>query len=429
MHFRRAFWLLCIPALMFTIPLFGQVEVGTCSTYTPQYTTIQSAVNASSPGTVIYVCPGTYPEQVRITTNLTLQGLGLGTEQGAIVTVPAGGIPVRDGIFGTPIAPQIYIADEANVTIANLVVDGSGDNITTCSVDPIGIYFQNASGTVTRSAVLNEVLPGGYTGCQSGEGIFAESAPGSTSNVTVSNTIVENYQKNGITGNEVGTTLTATGNTIVGQGSTTGAAENGVQIAFGAAGTISSNFVADDIWGPDTSSDTGDAASGILVYASTGVSITSNTVTSAQFGIAVETDPVLGPSNSSSIASNTVDATQIFDAIDVCSDSNTVKLNTINGAAESGIHLDDSCTGSTGSNNTVKNNTVTLACAGILEGSGATGNSFTPGNTFYNVGTTLLTGSDTCSQFPSFNDLAVGSQLAAQSQAKTSRPSFKPAKH
>ena len=31
------------------------------------YTTIQSAVNASGPGATIKVCPGTYPEQVRIT--------------------------------------------------------------------------------------------------------------------------------------------------------------------------------------------------------------------------------------------------------------------------------------------------------------------------------------------------------------------------
>jgi parallel beta-helix repeat protein len=428
MHFCRMLFLCCALALLFVVQAFGQVEVGSCSSFTPVYPTIQSAVNASSPGTTIYVCPGTYPEQVRITINLTIQGLGSSTEQAAIVTVPAGGIPVRDGIFGTPVAPQIYIADGADVTVSNLVVDGNGNNINTCAVDPIGIYFQNASGTVTRSAVLNEVLPAGYTGCQSGEGIFAESSPSNVSNVNVNNSIVENYQKNGITGNEVGTTLTATGNTIVGQGSTTGAAENGVQIAFGAAGSISSNFVADDIWGPDTSSDTGDAASGILVYASNGVSITSNTVTSTQFGIAVVTDPVLGPANSSTITSNTVNATQIFDAIDVCGDSNLVKLNTINGAAESGIHLDDSCTGSTGSNNTVKNNTVTLACAGILEGPGTGGNTFT-GGTYYNVGQTVLTGSDTCSQFPSFNDLGIRAQLALSSQAKTGHPSVRPAKH
>jgi hypothetical protein len=428
MHFRLAFWFCCVLALMFTIPAFAQVEVGTCSTYTPVYSTIQSAVSAASAGEVIYICPGTYPEQVRITTSLTLEGLTSGGDQAAIVTVPAGGIPVRDGIFGTPVAPQIYVADGANVTINNLIVDGNGNNIATCAIDLIGIYFQNASGVVTQSAVLNEVLPSGFTGCQSGEGIFAESISGSISNVTVNNSIIENYQKNGITGNEVGTTLTATGNTIVGQGSTTGAAENGLQIAFGAAGTITSNFVADDVWGPDTFSDTGDAATGILVYASSGVSITSNTVSSTQFGIAVDSDPVLGPANSTTIASNIINATRIFDAIDVCSNSNTVKLNTINGAAESGIHLDDTCTGSTGSNNTVKNNTVTLACAGILEGSGATGNSLT-GGTYYNVGQALLTGSDTCSEFPSFNDLVVRSPLTVQSQLKASRARVKPAKH
>lgn len=430
MHLPRALCFCCALALLFTAHAFAAtVEVGTCGPYTPVYSTIQSAVTASSPGDTVYVCPGTYAEQVRVTIDLTIQGLSSGTEQAAIVAVPTGGIPVRDGVLGTPVAPQIYIADGANVTISNLTVDGTGNNITTCAVDLIGIYFQNASGTVTRSAVLNEILPAGYTGCQAGEGIFAESSPGSTSIVNVNSTIVENYQKDGITGNEVGTTLTAADNTIVGQGSTTGAAENGIQIAFGATGSVSSNFVADDIWGPDTVSDTGDAASGILVYASSGVSITSNTVTSTQLGIAVVTDPVLGPANSSTISSNTVNATQIFDAIDVCSNSNTVKLNTISGAAESGIHLDDSCGGATGSSNIVKNNTVSLACAGILQGAGATGNFFAPGNTFYNVGQTLLMGSDTCSPFPSFNELGEPSHLAATSQAKASRPAVKPVRH
>jgi len=112
----------------------------------------------------------------------------------------------------------------------------------------VGIYFQNASGTVTESAVLNEVLPAGFTGCQSGEGIYIESGSGGISTVNVNNSTVENYHKNGITGNSAGTTLTATNNPVVGQGSTSGAAENGIQIGFGATGTITSNTITDDIW-------------------------------------------------------------------------------------------------------------------------------------------------------------------------------------
>jgi len=46
--------------------------VGSCGG--PNKPTIQAAVNASSPGDTVLVCPGTYPEQVTITKDLILQG-------------------------------------------------------------------------------------------------------------------------------------------------------------------------------------------------------------------------------------------------------------------------------------------------------------------------------------------------------------------
>jgi hypothetical protein len=67
------------------------------------------------------------------------------------------------------------------------------------------------------------------------------------------------------------------------------------------------------------------------------------------------------------------------------------------GSAESGVHLDDTC-GGTGNNNTVTSNTINEACAGILTGTGTTGNSVSP-DTFFNVINTTQSG-DTCSAPP-----------------------------
>src|SRR5215469_1970855 len=52
------------------------IVVGTQSAACPdaQFSTIQEAVDHASPGTVIRICPGTYPEQVSITKALSLQG-------------------------------------------------------------------------------------------------------------------------------------------------------------------------------------------------------------------------------------------------------------------------------------------------------------------------------------------------------------------
>src|SRR5262249_15788460 len=157
-------------------------------------------------------------------------------------------------------------------TITNLTVDGSNNGVADCELNPIGIYYQNASGTITRAAVLNQALGAGLEGCQSGLGIFAQSGGGGTSVVNINNNHVEGYQKNGITGNELGTNVTITSNTVIGQGPTTGAAENSIQIGFGATGSVSKNTVGSDIWAPDNINDPGDAAAGILVFASHGIS-------------------------------------------------------------------------------------------------------------------------------------------------------------
>jgi hypothetical protein len=216
--------------------------------------------------------------------------------------------------------------------------------------------------------------------------------------VTISNNHVANYQKNGITGNELGTSVTITSNDVVGQGATNGAAENSIQIGFGATGTVTGNTVGSDVWAPDVYGDTGNAAAGILVYASPNVIIKSNNVNNTQFGIAIVSDPTLGAADGAMLTGNTVSLTHLYDGIDLCSNTNIVTSNTINGSDEAGIHVDDTCTGaSTG--NMVTKNTINSACAGVLSGPGATGNTTVP-NTFYNVITLQSTGTNTCTPPP-----------------------------
>lgn len=368
------------------------VQVGGCKGPMVNFTTISAAVTAVPSGSTIFVCPGTYPEQVNIGSK-QISLTGVQTASGTpTITSPAGGlVPNATSLSsGNPIAAQIVIAGApGNSNISNLAVDGTGNNVTGCLPVIVGILYQNASGTVSRVATRNQLQDPADQGCQSGLGIFVQSGNSGTSTVTVTNSSVHSYQKNGITGNEVGTNLTVTGNTVVGLGPTTGAAENSIQIGFGATGKILNNTAMDDIWSPDNISDPGDAAAGLLVYASSGVTTTGNNVGNTQFGIAYVTDVNFGVADGGMITSNKVSATHIFDAIDVCSNDNTVKSNTINSADESGIHIDSSCTGaSTG--NIVTGNTVQESCAGILLGT-LSGNTTTP-NTYVNDLGTVVSG-------------------------------------
>ena len=375
----------------------SSATVGLCAGPGTHYTTIQAAVNA--PGvTTVEVCPGTYPEQVTITGNLTLKGIASGTSDAAVVVVPAGGLMTNGvtDIFGFPTAAQILVQN-ATVTISHITVDGANDGLTDCSVDAIGIYYQNASGTITDNAVRNVLLAPALQGCQDGLAINVESTTGSS--VTVSNNSVRNYDKNGITASgpdngSPGPNVTVTGNTVIGLGATTVIAQNGIQVGYGATGKVTSNNVIDDIYiNPPGCAPSCTGSSGILIYGSANVTISDNTVESTQFGIVPVTESATLTANGTIIRSNHVGGTQLFDAIDLCSDGDTAHSNVIYGSEQSGIHLDDECPPSTGSDTIVTGNTINEACAGVLLGTGS-GNTTVP-NTYSNVTNTTLAG-DTC---------------------------------
>ena len=415
-RFVKSGMFLLAGALVCQTLLAANIYVGSCGA--PAYPTIQAAVTASTSGENIYVCPGTYPEQVTITHNVNLIGVKSGTSADVVITSPSGGVVLNayDTYPGAlPVAAQVLVENSSNVTITNITVDGSNNQIASCGPDLRGIYYQNASGTLNEVVTRNQILPGDFTGCQAGEGIFVQSGYSSgQANVLIENSSVHSFQKNGITVDGPGAQGRLEDNYITGQGPTTGAAENGVQISDGAQGTITGNVVANEIWALDVFGDTGDAASGILIYSSENVQIENNTVASTQFGIVTVTDPNYGTIHNSGgvgdktvIKSNAILDTLLYDAIDLCSNSNTVENNILSNAGESGVHLDSSCT-SAGNKNVVNSNTITEACAGVLNG--GTSNSIGNANTYNSVGTTVLTGI-TCS---TVSVAVVGSAATAQ---------------
>ena len=389
--------------------------VGTC--HAGSHPTIQDAVTNSTAAT-IDVCPGTYPEQVTINRNVSLKGIISGNGGAAIITSPSGGLLHNaTGLGGGAIQAQIYVQAGATVTISDITTDAA-NNGTGCGDDPVGIYYQRASGTITHSSVLNDITSA--TGCQGGLGILVESDQANSVNITYNH--VENFQKNGITvtGLEtgVGPSTTISFNTAIGQGPWNGAAQNSIQLSYGATGTIASNTVGSDVWAPDVYGDTGDAAAGILVYASQNVAISKNNVTNTQYGIAVvsDTSSTFGGANGAQITGNTVATTHLYDGIDLCSNNNRATGNTINGSDESAVHADDTCSGTygtTGNNNTIQSNTINTACAGVLLGNG-TGNG-PASNTYYNTVNLSLAG-NTCTPPPH----AKGSRSGAKSHGKFS---------
>jgi len=269
----------------------------------------------------------------------------------------------------------VLVATAENVRLENLTIDGANNGITGCGPDLIGVYFQNASGSVQNVVVRNVKLPVSLNGCQSGLGIFVQSANGQTSRVEITGSSVHDFQKNGITGNEAGTEITISNNAVTGIGPTGGAAQNGIQIGYGARGTVEGNGVSNLIWSPCVSvSACAFSASGILVFESDGVTVRENSVSQTQGGIVVQ-------GGHGEIADNVVLDSLIFDGIDLIGDGNEAQQNVV-------VHSDESAILIQGNNNFVTENQINEAPVGVLKVSGSTGNTISR-NHFFNTPVTV----------------------------------------
>jgi nitrous oxidase accessory protein NosD len=320
------------------------------------FSRIQDAVDAASPGATIRVCKGNYQEQVAIHKPLTIAA-----DSGAVLMPGTMQQNTASLLDGSPLAAAILVADATDVSIEGLIVDGANNGVPQCSPRLFGIAFQNASGEISEVAIRNFKLGTGLGGCQSGTGIFVQSGRGGISNVEIEKSTIHDFQKNGITANEVGTRVSVHGNVVTGIGPTSGAAQNGIQIGFGAGGAISRNTVTNNLWSPCTAVDTCQAvATNILVTQSDGVEVTDNDVGISQVGIFLH-------GNQGLVARNETFASSVFDGIRLEGDGNRVRHNQVFNGAQSGIFV-------AGNNNVVEHNKITEAAVGILKETGSLGN-------------------------------------------------------
>jgi nitrous oxidase accessory protein NosD len=330
---------------------------------TATFTSIQDAINAAKAGNLIRVCPGTYTEQLSIDKSLSIEG-----DNGAIV-MPGNMVANASGSSGAPIAAAILVTNAANVEIEGLIVDTLNNGITGCAPDLIGILYQNSSGSIEHNAVRNTKLSVSLNGCQSGDAIVVQTLSGGASKVRIDDNSVHDYQKNGITGNELGTEVTITKNVVTGLGPTTGAAQNGIQIGFGAKGGITRNTVTDNVWAPCVSlTNCAFNATGILVFQSDDVRVEHNSVATNQ--VSIFTNGL-----NAKIESNTIANSLVLVGIDLAGNNGLASGNEVANSGQAGILIE-------GNDNTVQGNEITEAPIGILKLSGTVGNTQS-GNSFF----------------------------------------------
>jgi hypothetical protein len=253
------------------------------------YATIGAAVTAAPAGSTIIVCAGTYHEQVTIgKSDLTVKTQGHATVAPTTATANT-----TDLDTGQPMVAIVDFTPAANnVNISGLWIDGTGIEAGVVGSDNLVGVLDQASASHFVSGKINGLHVKGTTPANSGSGnglgIFVQSAMTGTAkaSLNIANNNVSGYGKNGVTCADLRTVCAITGNTIT--TSPTGmVAQNGVQVGFGASGSVTTNHISGNQW-TSWPADTGnpqmqsDGAAGVLLYAAginaAGVTTTTTSV-------------------------------------------------------------------------------------------------------------------------------------------------------
>ena len=202
-------------------------------------------------------------ETIFVPHGLTLDGAGH-----TITAVdPAGGPFPRAVVENAPTATEIHVT--------NLIIQGdlSREGCLGGDARLRGILLDRAGGTIVNTEVhdLRRLGPGGTSGCQEGNAIEARNfgpnceTPAERVLVTISDNVVDGYQKTGILTNG-GVDALITRNVVVGDGPVNYIAQNGIQVGFGATALVSANVISGNAYTPNSF-----YACGIIIVEAAGV--------------------------------------------------------------------------------------------------------------------------------------------------------------
>jgi uncharacterized repeat protein (TIGR01451 family) len=222
---------------------------------------------------------------------------GITTIDGAGPGAPPGGYTISATDIGSSQWNGAILTNASagqTVNIENLTVSGPIDGFQVCTNSPntlFGIYFNDASGSVdhvTVEHIWQQPNASNAPSCNAGTAIRAEN-PSAPRTVTITNTKVFDYQKNGIDGRGAGMTMDVSDSIIGPPNPQEGLiAANGLVYVGGATGTARDNTILgsgdQQLPGPPGG---GTDATAVLLFGAKNVTITHNTITGARSDIGV----------------------------------------------------------------------------------------------------------------------------------------------
>lgn len=219
----------------------GGADTGNCQGAACQ-TIGYALAQAAATGDTLQLAAGTYTEQLVLNKSVTLVGAGSAStiiRAPAVLTVNP---VISPGSGGQQTAIVFVTGAATNATLRNLQIRGPGPS----SSGSIGYgVFVGGNATFTLdTARITAIRDEPMAGSQNGGGIrFGAPATGQVGSGQVLDSVIDDFQKNGVTVSNVGSNVTVRGNTITGTLPPPVIAQNGIQISGGAVARVEDNTV------------------------------------------------------------------------------------------------------------------------------------------------------------------------------------------
>jgi parallel beta-helix repeat protein len=240
------------------------------------FPTIQGAVDAAAPGDRITVCPGTYVEQVTVPAGK--DGLRLQSQKPlqAIIQAPP--------IMADPKA-IVRVNGAHDTDIEKFTVQGPGGG--PCDSIRTGVRVDSGGSADIQFNRIASIRDSPFSGCQNGNGVLVgRNSEATAGTARVRFNLIEDYQKGGVVVDGPGSSADIDLNVVRGIGPTATIAQNGIQVSRQATANVRRNYVADNLYSPQTV-----ASAGVLLFSPGAVQIEGNNVRSNDVGIyAIDVD-------------------------------------------------------------------------------------------------------------------------------------------